>query len=61
MNKAGFPGGKKEINRLLNQMGGISNEEKKILLGGLYRQTLETNLDLQRTMALLQLRIRTLE
>ena len=31
MNKAGFPGGKKEINRLLNQMGGISNEEKKIL------------------------------
>ena len=31
MNKVGFPGGKKEINRLLNQMGGISNEEKKIL------------------------------
>ena len=32
MNKVGFPGGKKEINRLLNQMGRISNEEKKILL-----------------------------
>ena len=31
MNKVGFPG-KKEINRLLNQMGGISNEERKFFL-----------------------------
>ena len=37
MNKVGFPGGKKEINRLLNQMGSIGNEEKKILNLFIYR------------------------
>ena len=32
LQKTGFPGGKKEIQSLLNQMGPISNEEKKILV-----------------------------
>lgn len=32
LNKFGFPGGKNEIIRLLKDMGGISNEEKKILV-----------------------------
>ena len=32
LNKVGFPGGKNEIIRLLKDMGGISNEEKKILV-----------------------------
>ena len=32
LNQVGFPGGKNEIIRLLKDMGGISNEEKKILV-----------------------------
>lgn len=32
LNKTGFPGGKQEIKKILNKMGKISNEEKKILM-----------------------------
>ena len=32
LNKTGFPGGKEEIKNILSKMGGINNEEKKILL-----------------------------
>jgi len=32
LNKTGFPGGKQEIRKILNKMGKISNEEKKILI-----------------------------
>tara|TARA_B100001093_G_scaffold122136_2_gene114883 strand:- start:6477 stop:7832 length:1356 start_codon:yes stop_codon:yes gene_type:complete len=32
LQKTGFPGGKKEIQSLLSEMGAISNEEKKILV-----------------------------
>ena len=32
LNKTGFPGGEEEIKNILSKMGGINNEEKKILL-----------------------------
>ena len=32
LNKTGFPGGKEEIKKILSKMGGINNEEKKVLL-----------------------------